>query len=469
MKIRKDELLNSLPPEWSVNLFPAIQTTVQSSGVKVLVLDDDPTGTQTVHNVPVLTEWSRDTLIDVFSEPDPVTYILTNSRSVTLNQAQEINREIASNLRFASQVSGHDFVVVSRSDSTLRGHFPGEVEALMEGISTKMDGILIIPFFLEGGRITIQDVHYVSEGDSFVPAAETEFAQDINFGYKNSNLINWVSEKYKGTISPTDIHTISISDLRTGGPDVVTAKLSKLEQTQVCVVNAATYRDMEVFVAGLLQAESSGKNFIYRSAASFVRVRGGIPPHELLTKTDLAGKTGKTSGGLVIVGSHVQKTTTQLQALESLSDLCNIEISVKEVLDPDSGGKEINLVTDKVNDLIHKGMDAVIYTSRQVVTDANQDTTLLIGQKISRALVEVVRGLDEEPAWIIAKGGITSSDIATQGLNIKRAQVLGQAIPGIPIWLTGPESRWPGMIYVVFPGNVGDPNALGDMVQILRR
>ena len=80
MKVRKDELLNSLPPGWSVDLFPAIQTAVQSSGVKVFVLDDDPTGTQTVQYVPVLTEWSRDTLIEVFSEPDLVTYILTNSR-----------------------------------------------------------------------------------------------------------------------------------------------------------------------------------------------------------------------------------------------------------------------------------------------------------------------------------------------------------------------------------------------------
>jgi uncharacterized protein YgbK (DUF1537 family) len=137
-------------------------------------------------------------------------------------------------------------------------------------------------------------------------------------------------------------------------------------------------------------------------------------------------------------------------------------------LDPDSKDKEIERVYANSNDLISKGLDTIIYTSRRLVTDTDEDTSLKIGQKISQALVEVVDRISEEPAWIIAKGGITSSDIATQGLKVKRAQVLGQAIPGIPIWKTGLDSRWPGMIYVVFPGNVGGQNALGDMIKILR-
>lgn len=237
---------------------------------------------------------------------------------------------------------------------------------------------------------------------------------------------------------------------------------------QVCIVNSVTYRDMEVFVTGLLQAESSGKNFIYRSAVSFVRVRGGIYPRELLRKYDLTDKTDSNRGGIVIVGSHVQKSTSQLHALESLSGMSSIEINVVEVIESDSRDKEIERVTDHANISIHKGWDAVVYTSRQLVTGENGDTSLLIGQKESAALVDVMNGISEQPARIIAIGGITSSDIATQGLKIKRAQVISQAIPGVPIWLTEPESRWPGMIYIVFPDNVGGPNARCDMVRILR-
>ena len=101
------------------------------------------------------------------------------------------------------------------------------------------------------------------------------------------------------------------------------------------------------------------------------------------------------------------------------------------------------------------------------VIGQDRESSLRIGQIISSALVAVVKSLSERSAWVIAKGGITSSDVATQGLRIKRAEVLGQALPGIPIWRTGRESRWPGMTYVVFPGNVGGPDALAEMIRAL--
>ena len=149
MKTNKDSLLNTLPAEWPDDLLPSIQTLVEKSGSKIVVLDDDPTGTQTVYDVPVLTEWSQSSLTTVLSEPEAIVYILTNSRSVSLPQAQAINREIARNLKAASQSTGRDFVFVSRSDSTLRGHYPGEVTALADAVGQSFDGTLIVPFFLE--------------------------------------------------------------------------------------------------------------------------------------------------------------------------------------------------------------------------------------------------------------------------------------------------------------------------------
>ena len=108
-----------------------------------------------------------------------------------------------------------------------------------------------------------------------------------------------------------------------------------------------------------------------------------------------------------------------------------------------------------------------MYTSRGLVTGATDAESLAIGRSVSEALVEVVRRLEVRPAWVIAKGGITSSDVATGALGIRRAMVLGQAIAGVPVWQAGPESRWPGLVYVVFPGNVGGPDALARMVGLL--
>jgi uncharacterized protein YgbK (DUF1537 family) len=468
MRIRQDQLLNSLPPEWPVDLLSTIKTRVRESSTKVIVLDDDPTGTQTVHNVPVLTKWSNEYLVMILTESTPVVYILTNSRSVPISYAQEMNREIARNLRYASNTTGRNFVVVSRSDSTLRGHFPGEVEALINELDQDIDGILIIPFFLEGGRITVNDIHYVLDKDHLIPAADTEFAQDAVFGYRNSNLRDWVSEKYQDKVKSQEVASISISEIRTGGPEAVAHKLDSLGNRQICVVNAASYRDIEVLVAGLLGSESNGKRFLYRSAASFVRVRGGISPRDLLIGTDLSDNKEKLRGGLVIVGSYVQKTTTQIKATSSLSKVTQIEISVEKVLNSARREAEINRVSNLANASISKGDDVVVYTSRHLFTTADKLESLRVGQKISQALVDVVGKIEEEPAWLIAKGGITSSDVATKGLNIERAQVLGQAIPGVPVWRTGKESRWPGMVYVVFPGNVGGPSALADMIRILR-
>jgi uncharacterized protein YgbK (DUF1537 family) len=467
MKINKEDLLNSLPPEWPEDLLPIIQEMVDASGTKIVVLDDDPTGTQTVHDVPVLTGWSRDALTAALEAPGAVVYVLTNSRSVPLAQAQAMNREIAENLKAASQATGRDFTVVSRSDSTLRGHYPGEVEALAQALEQPVDGTLIIPFFLEGGRLTAHDVHYVTDGEWLIPAAETEFARDASFGYQHSDLRAWVSEKHGGAIPPEAVASISISDLREGGPKVVAERLQAVRDGQVCVVNATGYRDMEVFVVGLLQAEAAGKRFIYRTAASFVRVRGGIAPRPLLTSAELAS-AGDGQGGLIVVGSHVRKSTLQMEAARELPGVTGIELRVQQLLDENERDEEVQRVVALANEGLAGGRVPLIYTSRDLVVGEDEVSALEIGQAVSEAVVAVVQGVTEEPAWVIAKGGITSSDVATQGLNIQRAEVLGQAIPGVPIWRTGSESRWPGLVYVVFPGNVGNADAVAEMVQILR-
>ena len=271
-RINKHDVFRRLPEEWPVDLRPQIRNQVKASRCKVAVLDDDPTGTQTVHGVPVLTEWSVEALRDELSDESSVFYVLTNSRSLTLAQAQSLNREIGRNLVDAARQTGREFAVVSRSDSTLRGHFPGEVKALADALGQTFDGWIINPFFLEGGRYTIGDIHYVDEGGWLVPAAETEFARDSAFGYRSSNLRRWVEEKTNGHVSPEDVISISIEDIRRVGPEQVTNRLMELTAGGICVVNAASYRDLDVFVVGLLNAEAQGKRFLYRTAASFVQV-----------------------------------------------------------------------------------------------------------------------------------------------------------------------------------------------------
>jgi len=465
-RINKHDVFRRLPEEWPVDLRPQIRNQVKASRCKVAVLDDDPTGTQTVHGVPVLTEWSVEKLTEELSDDSSVFYVLTNSRSLTLAQAQSLNVEIGRNLLEAARQTGREFAVVSRSDSTLRGHFPGEIEALADALEQAFDGWIINPFFLEGGRYTIGDIHYVDARGWLVPAAETEFARDSAFGYRSSNLRRWVEEKTNGRVSSEDVTSISIEDIRRGGPEQVTKCLEELTAGGICVVNAAGYRDLEVFVVGLLNAEARGKRFLYRTAASFVQVRAGLSPRPLLTRADF--EMPESGGGLIIVGSYVPRTTSQVTALLALGDVSGMEMSVEALLDDGRRQDEVARVAQFVDNTLHGDGDVVIYTSRELITDDDPEESLGIGNRISEGLISILCMISTRPRYLVAKGGITASDVATRGLNVKRAMVPGQILPGVPVWQLGPESCYPGMPYIVFPGNVGDPEALADVVRMLK-
>lgn len=464
--IKKEDLLCNLPPEWPQDLRPLIRKQVRESNTKIVVLDDDPTGTQTVHGVSVLTEWSVESLRSAMDDDTPAFYVLTNSRSLPFAEARSMNFEIGRRLREAAEKSGRRYVVVSRSDSTLRGHFPGEVVALTEGISRDFDAWIVVPFFLEGGRYTIQDVHYVDEEGWLVPAAETDFARDKVFGYAASNLKQWVEEKTHGRVSAKEVHSISIEDLREAGPNQVTERLTDLHDGRVCIVNAASYRDLEVFVLGLLRAEALGCRFLYRTAASFVQVRAGLSPRPLLSRGDVA--LSEAGGGLTVVGSHVQRSTRQLHELLRLPGIVGIEMDVGVILDDRRNEAERERVLDLAEKNLQKGKDVVVYTSRKLIKGLAEEN-LSIGNRVSKALTSVIRRLSTKPRYLVAKGGITASDIATQGMNVKRSLVLGQILPGVPVWRLGPESRFPGLPYVVFPGNVGGPGAMVDAVKKMRK
>ena len=465
-RLNRQQTLQQLPAEWPDSLLPHIQQRLAAGGRKLVVLDDDPTGTQTVYDIPVLTEWSVDVLAMELSNELPAFYILTNSRSLPAAAAQALNREIGQNLVAAGQLAGRAFAVVSRSDSTLRGHYPAEVDALAAALGQDVDATLIIPFFLEGGRLTINDVHYVAEGDELIPAAATPFAQDAAFGYTASNLRDWVVEKTNGRVQPEQIYAVSLEQIRTGGPQSVAQQLISLPKGSVCIINSVSLRDQEVFVAGLLAAEAAGKQFIFRTAASFVQARLGLATRPILTQQQL--DMPQHGGGLVVVGSYVPKTTSQLAALLAQGDCTAVEINVAALLDDNSRDAELQTAAQTMANALAANQDVVVYTSRQLITADTAADSLAIGQRVSDGLVSLVQGLTVPPRYLLAKGGITSSDVATKGLGVKRALVLGQILPGVPVWRIGAESRFPGMPYIVFPGNVGDENAVANVVKALR-
>lgn len=458
MYVNVNQKMAQLPAEYKAELLPSIREKFIKSGKTIVVLDDDPTGTQTCYDVTVLTSWSVTLITGELNKQPSILYILTNSRSLPEPHAVELAVEIGKNLKEAVKESRREIVLISRSDSTLRGHFPAEVDVIATELDMKDAVIILIPAFIEGGRFTIDDIHYIVENQELVPVSETPFAKDVVFGYKNADLKLWVEEKTKGRIRASAVSSITIDDIRVGGPQLVSDKFRNINPGTICIANVASYKDIEVIVMALLLAEATGKKFLYRSSATFVPIRAGLESGKIFNpeKEDVFSK----NGSLVIVGSHVPKSTNQLNRLLETGKYESIEIDVRQILNKGEPSSQAGTISKQTDQLIGDGKNVVIYTSRTLETGNDAESNLKINALVSGFLVNIIKSLTVRPGFIIAKGGITSSDLATRGLSTEKALVLGAVMPGVPVWKMDAKSKFPGILYVVFPGNVGNDNTL---------
>ena len=458
-KVLKSELFSKIPRVDEKIYREELATALKNFNKKIIVLDDDPTGVQTVNGISVYTDWTEEAIAAGFAEKNSMFFILTNSRAFSETKTRAEHKKIAERVFAAAKKFGKDFMIVSRCDSTLRGHYPLETQTLYETLTAcgkEIDGEILIPFFKEGGRFTIGDVHYVQEKNYLVPAAETEFARDKTFGYKNSNLAAYVEEKTRGAFKKSSVTCISLDELRGGDVKKISARLANVRGFNKVIVNAVDYVDVEIFALALLK---SGKNFIFRTAAAFTKIIGGVADKNLLTRSELVD-AGNHNGGLIIVGSHVKKTTAQLAELKKISSVAFIEFDVTDL-------GAVDKIIRQAAENISRGQTTAIYTSRKVLDLGDAEKNLAASVKISNALTSIVKNLNVHPKFLIAKGGITSSDVGTKGLGVKKALVLGQVAAGVPVWKIGAESKFPGMSYIIFPGNVGDVDTLKKIVEML--
>lgn len=439
---------------------------------KLVVLDDDPTGVQTVHDVSVYTDWEEESIRNGFEEKEAMFFILTNSRSFSVEETTKVHQDIAARVAKVARELGQDFMIISRGDSTLRGHYPLETQLLADGLTKNegvvIDGEIICPFFPEGGRYTMDNIHYVKEQENLVPAGMTEFAKDKTFGYKSSDLTEYVEEKTEGKYHKEDCITISLDEPNVLDVQGIKEKLMSAQNMAKIIVNAVSYADLKVFCAALVLAMKEGKHYMARTAAAFTKVMGRISDQPLLGREQLEGDT--KNGGIVLIGSHVKKTTDQLNCLKELNGQADfMEFQVNTVFEENGLEKEVERTVKAAEEKILSGRTVVIYTSRQLLAPENMtpEEKLHISVKISNAVTSIIGKLSVKPKFIIAKGGITSSDVGTKALRVKKARVMGQVKKGIPVWMTGEESKFPGMPYIIFPGNVGEVSTLKEIVEEL--
>jgi uncharacterized protein YgbK (DUF1537 family) len=433
----------------------------QQSKPKIIVLDDDPTGSQTVHSCLLLTRWDVDTLRLGLADAAPIFFVLTNTRAMPPDDAAQTTREVCQNLKTAIAAEGiREFVVVSRSDSTLRGHYPIETDVIAAELGP-FDAHFLIPAFFEGGRFTRDSVHYLIVNGVPTPVHETEFAQDSVFGYRHSYLPDYVAEKTDGKIPATEVERFLSAEIREGSLEHLMAL-----RDNVCVaVDAEQQEDLNRFAQDLLAAAAQGKRFLFRSAASLLTALAQLPPQPIPAEQMVQSVRGGQRG-VFVVGSHVKKTTEQLNALLQQPGIAGLEVDVSRLQGKEAYTPLLQETLALINAAYQAGQTPVIYTSRQELQFADTDTRLQFGLTVSALLMDIVRGLPTEMGYLVSKGGITSNDVLSDGLSLRTARLLGQILPGCSVVCTpNDHPLFPDLPVVLFPGNVGDAAALATVYQ----
>ncbi len=458
-----------------------VKTVTKNYGddIFAVVLDDDPTGTQSVSALPVLTSWRPEDFSWAMQTGARAVYVMTNSRSLD----EESDREITEAIVHAAYQARREIkdprslVFISRSDSTLRGHFPLEPDVISLAINSEdaqVDGYVLVPAFPDAGRFTINSIHYTgSHAQGYVPVSESEFAKDATFGYRSSFLPDWVAEKSSNRYRSADVVRVTLQMIREQTDELYQVFCNAPSGT-IFVCDTVSEADLRVISCALIQAESKGKRFVYRVGPPFVRARLGqdvkapLTAEELsdLSHNQLAVKTS-TAHGLIVVGSHVGMTSRQLAHLQSHINATTIELDVAQVI-ADENDEYLPSIVQKVVTQLEEST-VILATSRNLVTGVDADDSLRIARAVSQALVDIVYQAVSlrRPQFVIAKGGITSSDVASKGLRITKAQVIGPMLPGIVSLWQSHDGIAPGVPYVVFPGNVGDDTSLTEVTKKL--
>ncbi|AUB39344.1 hypothetical protein COO91_05336 [Nostoc flagelliforme CCNUN1] len=408
--------------------------------------------------------WDMDTLRIGLQDDSPIFFVLTNTRSLTPESAASVTTEVCQNLKIALNAEGiEDFLIVSRSDSTLRGHYPIETDAIAKELGP-FDAHFLVPAFFEGGRITRDSVHYLIIGGVPTPVHETEFARDSVFSYHHSYLPKYVEEKTQGQISAEVVERFLLADIRAGSLE----RLLQLSGNKCAVVDGETQDDLNRFAVDILAAASQGKRFLFRSAASILTALAALPPQPIAAE-NMAQYVRQGKPGAVIVGSHVKKTTQQLEALLQVKGTVGIEVNVAQLLDDANQSAALLTEIQESTRAAHEaGKTPVVYTSRQELNFKDAKTRLEFGEKVSGLLMDIVRGLPSDIGFLISKGGITSNDVLSNGLALTSARLIGQILAGCSMVLTPSDHpQFPDLPVVLFPGNVGDADALRTVYQRL--
>ncbi len=448
--------------------------------MKIVVFDDDPTGSQTVYGCPLLLQWDKEILTKGINESSPLLFLLTNTRSLSPEIAEQRLRQICRT--FKEVIQEHEigldkFFYISRGDSTLRGHSLLEPKVINEELGP-FDATFHVPAFFEGGRTTVNGVHLVNG----TPVHKTIFAKDQIFGFSTSHLPSWIEEKSNYKIKSEDVSLINIDQLREASIDESGMQklinfLLKLSSNQPVVVDAESSIDLNTFIASI-KLLVDRKRFLFRSAASLINSISNIYPENNnikdFSRLRLRDQNGLFKPGIVVVGSHIQLADEQLKLLLENITCVGVQLPVKKIarifdcVPKDSLLLDLeNLWAQHLLDIINSNKTPVLFTSRGELSFVSSKKRMQFGVFLAELMGRLVNRISNKLGYIISKGGITTHILISEGLLLKSVEVKGQVLPGVSV-VCASEKNKDKLPIITFPGNLGDKETLLKLFEIMQ-
>ena len=419
----------------------------------LLVLEDDPTGTQLSGGVPFVLDCSADTVLRAGKATGaPAIHLLTNSRAYDRRGAERVVQRWAR----AGLEAFPGAAVMLRGDSTLRGWPLEEVQGLRRALrSRKSPLLLLVPAFPAAGRVTLGGRHYLHRDQTLVAVSETDYAADPVFGFRSSALLEWAGERSGGYFDPRAGTEIGLDELRAGGDErVVSARraLAAAGRPAVCAPDVETDGDIALVTNAWFRALREGLPVIARGSPAVATIAGGSAAPGPVDPGRPRGPV------LVVVGSHVGLATEQLRHLLAAGPHETLELEVEPLLA--GRARHAAAIAAAVSERLERDGVAIVATPRRVQA-AHRD--IRVAATLARRIARVVRSVEPRPRTVVTKGGITSAVIAREGFDAAWATVLGPIVPGVALWRL--EGGGDGVEQAVAPGNIGGTDLLTRVVE----
>nr|YP_002049123.1 hypothetical protein PCC_0475 [Paulinella chromatophora]ACB42913.1 hypothetical protein PCC_0475 [Paulinella chromatophora] len=458
---------------------------------KIVIIDDDPTGSQTVNDCPLLLRWDQSILRVNLRGNYQFLFILANTRGMIASEAADTILKICQSIKQALlSESIKDWLLISRGDSTLRGHFPLEIDSINTELGP-FQATFFVPSFLEGKRRTVNGVHLLNS----LPVHKTPFACDHLFDFDTSFLPNFIEKKSHCRLIASNIVQINVKLLnRAISNDVVLNilkyQLMSLTNNAFVTVDAESYEQLRVFSLLIKKVcfpeywNGIRKNFLFQTAAGFIaslvdfRFQQILPIY--LSKLRRKSYTGKILPGLIVVGSYIPLADAQLDALLADPGCVGVELPIAKLINLIKQPLPTEIVIrlerqwfQELQEILVMERTPVLFTSRGELTFDSSEERLQFGYNLAQLMARLVSALAPQLGYLISKGGITSHILLAEGLNLGWVYLDGQILPGLSmvrqledVWVS---QCFKGLPILTFPGNLGDNGTLKEAWYLMEK